>query len=117
MKEAEWFKIKLYTHIGYPLTWKDKKRVCSYVKDKKKIAKHSFLPFIHKQIVKRKLRKKYDKEGNLLNGGKRVILPPKIRDIYYSSHLDANIFAYYAHILEKKYKIFFLKYEHNKQIY
>ncbi|MGB1204960.1 MAG: reverse transcriptase domain-containing protein [Chitinophagales bacterium] len=103
MKKAEWFKIKLYTHIGYPLTWRDKKKVCSYVKDEKKIAKHSFLPFIHKQIITRKLRKKYDKEGNVLDGGKRAILPPKIRDIYYSSHLDANIFGYYAHILEKKY--------------
>lgn len=103
MKKKEWFKIKQYPHIGLPLTWDDKKRVCSYVKNKKNISKHSFLPFIRKEIISKKLRKEYDDKGNLLNNGKRKLLPPKVRPILYSNHLDSNIFAYYAYTLGKMY--------------
>lgn len=104
MKTLEWYKVRPYPHIGTPLTWDDKKRICSYVKNKSKISKHSFHPFIHKTIVSRKLRKIYDKNGNLLNDGKREVLKPKVRDLYYSNHLDANIFSYYAHLLSKMYE-------------
>ncbi|WP_047789056.1 reverse transcriptase domain-containing protein [Tenacibaculum mesophilum] len=103
MKKKEWFRIKGYPHIGLPITTKDKKFVCSYIKNKEKIKKHSFSPFIHKKITSRKLRKQYDANGNILNEGKRTVLKPKERDIYYSSHLDANIFSYYGFILNKKY--------------
>ena len=103
--KREWFKIKLYPHIGLPLTWNDKKRVCSYIKNKDYIAKHSFLPFIRKELISKKLRKEYDNLGNLLNNGKRKMFDPKVRPILYSSHLDSNIFAYYAHLLGKKYDV------------
>lgn len=103
MKKIEWFKIKGYPHIGLPITLKDKKSVCSYVKNKNKIKKHSFSPFIHKSITSRKLRKQYDSNGNILHNGQRVLLKPKKRDLYYSNHLDANVFSYYGFILNKKY--------------
>jgi hypothetical protein len=104
MKNNEWFKIKAYPHIDLPLAWKDKEKLCSYIKNKKNIEKHSFLPFIHKTIVAKKIRKVYDSEGNLLNKGKREILKPKVRDIYFANHLDSNIFSYYAHLINKKYE-------------
>jgi len=104
MKTIEWYKVKPYPHIGIPLTWDDKKKICSYVKNKSKISEHSFHPFIHKTIVSRKLRKTYDEYGNILNDRKREVLKPKVRDIYYSNHLDANIFSYYAHLLNKMYE-------------
>lgn len=103
MKNNEWFRLRRYPHIGYPITLNNKKRVISYIKNEDKISQHSFFPFIHKQIFSKKIRKSYDDEGNILNGGKRQILDPKIRDIYYASHLDANIYSYYSSILGKKY--------------
>ena len=105
MKNNEWFKIKFYPHIGEQITFSDKKRICSYVKNRTKIETHSFIPFIHKQIISRKLRKEYDIDGNILNKGKRVLQKSKKRDIYYSNHLDANIFSYYSHLLNKKYDV------------
>ncbi|MPL97651.1 hypothetical protein SDC9_43843 [bioreactor metagenome] len=103
MKQKEWFKIKSYPHIGLPLTNNDKKDVCSYVKNKHLIARHSFLPFIHKKIISRKLRKEYDVDRNPINKGKRKLLKPKERDIFFSSHLDSNIFSYYGFELNKQY--------------
>ncbi len=103
MKHKEWFKLKAYPHIGLPLTKEDKEKVCSYIKNKEKIKIHSFLPFIHKSIVSRKFRKEYSNDGTLLNNGKRKVGDPKIRDIYYSSHYDANIFSYYGYLINKEY--------------
>lgn len=103
MKHKDWFKIKFYPHIGLPLKLNEKQKICSYIKDQDKIKSHSFLPFIHKTIVSRKLRKSYSNDGTLLNNGKRVIYEPKKRPIHYSSHLDANIFSYYGFILNKEY--------------
>lgn len=104
MKKHEWFKIRRYPHIGHPITAKDKKKVASYIKNTSQISKHSFSPFIHKQIFSRKLRKEYDNFGNVKFNGKRQQLEPKIRDIYYASHLDANIYSYYSSLLMKKYE-------------
>ncbi|WP_372800880.1 reverse transcriptase domain-containing protein [Lutibacter sp.] len=103
MKKTEWFKLKGYPHIGLQLTMEDKKNVCSYIKDPRKINEHSFLPFIHKKIISRKLRKEYDDYGFRLNDGKRKVFKPKERDIYYANHFDANIFSYYGFLLNTKY--------------
>lgn len=81
----------------------DKKYVCSYVKNKHMIAHHSFLPFIHKKIISRKLRKEYDNDRNLLNEGQRILLKPKVREIFFSSHLDSNIFSFYGFELNRQY--------------
>lgn len=105
MEAEEWFKIKKYPHIGKPITIKDYDRVCKYVSNPKKIKEHSFLPFIHKQIKKRKFRAddinvKKNKSGKR----KRVIGKPKIRDIYYASHLDSMVFSYYNSKLVSAYE-------------
>lgn len=104
MKKHEWFRIRRYPHIGYPITTKNKKKVSSYIKNSSHISKHSFSPFIHKQIFSRKLRKVYDSFGNVKFDGERRQLKPKIRDIYYASHLDANIYSYYSSLLMKEYE-------------
>lgn len=103
MKKKEWFKIRYYPHIGYPVRNADKQKVCSYIKNPKNIKSHSFLPFIHKTIITRRFRKEYDIDRNLLHEGKRIVLEPKKREIFYSNHLDANIFSYYGHLLNKQY--------------
>ena len=105
MTNEEWFKLRKYPHIGLPITAKEKSKVCKYVKDSKKISKHSFLPFIHKQIHSKRTKKQYDEFGsprrNHENKKVRKTIQPKIRDIYYASHLDANIYSYYSSLLMK----------------
>ena len=108
MKNEEWFRLRKYPHIGLPITSKDKAIICTYIKDHNKITKHAFLPFIHKQISSKRVRKQYDKYGfplrNKDNNKIRTKIKPKIRDIYYASHLAANIYSYYSSIIMRKYE-------------
>jgi hypothetical protein len=56
METEKWFKIKKYPHIGLPITIKDYNWVKLYVENSDKVRTHSFLPLIHKVILKRKFR-------------------------------------------------------------
>lgn len=104
METEDWFKLKRYPHIGEPLSLKDYKWVKEYVENKKSIKEHSFLPLIHKSIVTRKYRAD---ETNLFRTKKgerkRIIKDPKVRDIYYASHLDSVVFSYYNHLISEEY--------------
>ena len=78
-----------------------------YVNNPDKIRKHSFLPFIHKTILKRKFRA--DKNILVRNpSGKRQRIKekPKDRPIFFASHLDAMIFSKYNNILIDAYEKF-----------
>jgi len=113
-KKKDWFKIKRYPHIGFPLKYSDRiKWIESYILDKSKIASHSFLPFIHKTSKVRKFRKEYNSnDGQLIKSynaeGEKTYrkspLEPKKRELYYAGHLDSLIFSYYSHILLDKYE-------------
>lgn len=120
MTNEEWFKLRKYPHIGLPITAKEKSKVCKYVKDSKKISKHSFLPFIHKQIHSKRTKKQYDEFGsprrNHENKKVRKTIQPKIRDIYYASHLDANIYSYYSSLLMKNYENLLVSKELNEVV-
>lgn len=96
----EWFKIKKYPHIGKPITIKDYSRVKMYVNNPDKIREHSFLPFIHKTILKRKFRADKNIIGKNPSGKRqRIREKPKDRPIFFASHLDAMIFSKYNSIL------------------
>lgn len=111
MQKKDWFKVKRYPHIDRPiegkmrLDWVEK-----YIKNDLKIAKHSFLPFIHRTIYQRRFRKDYnvntgEKITYLKNGEKLERYPDKkLREIFYASHLDALVYSYYAHVLNEKYE-------------
>ncbi len=59
-KQKDWFRLKRYPHIGLPLNYSDRyKWIEKYVTDPKIVAKHSFLPFIHKTSKVKKFRKVY----------------------------------------------------------
>lgn len=59
-KQKDWFKVKRYPHIGLPLKNNERhKWIEKYVTNPDKVAKHSFLPFIHKTSRVRKFRKSY----------------------------------------------------------
>jgi hypothetical protein len=119
-KEKDWFKVKRYPHIGLPLNPNDRfKWIEKYVTTPSSIAKHSFLPFIHRTAQVKKFRKEYEpKTGKLnekfLNNGKIQRKPSvKKRELFYASHLDSLIFNYYSKILSDKYEEILKSSEYN----
>lgn len=105
MELEKWFKIKKYPHIGLPITIKDYDWVKDYIENVEKIRIHSFLPLIHKSIVKRKYRA--DNSVSELNPSgkrKRIKGKPKVRDIFFASHLDSLIFSKYNELLANAYE-------------
>ncbi|MBK7214325.1 MAG: hypothetical protein IPH88_13705 [Bacteroidales bacterium] len=118
MKEFEdWFKIKKYPHIGKPIKIKDYDRISDYVNNPEKVRKHSFLPFIHKTILKRKYRaNKINLLKNPSGKRRRVKDNPKERPIYYSSHIDAMVFSKYNSILIEAYEKYIENEPYNESI-
>jgi len=115
--KKDWFKLKKYPHIGFPLKAKDRfVWIEDYIKNPENIAKHSFLPFIHKTSKVRKFRKKYSLETGILEyemvGGKKHTRHKSVkpRELYYASHLDTLVLSYYSEKLSKKYEEFIQKY-------
>lgn len=105
MELEKWFKLKKYPHIGLPITIKDYNWVKEYVENTEKIRVHSFLPLIHKSIVKRKFRADNSKlERNPKGKRIRIKGKPKVRDIFFASHLDSLIFSKYNEILANDYE-------------
>ncbi|MBS0646782.1 MAG: hypothetical protein JSR97_09380 [Verrucomicrobia bacterium] len=105
MELETWFKTKKYPHIGLPITIKDYNWIKEYVENPEKIRLHSFLPLIHKSIVKRRFRA--DLSSPVLNPSgkrKRVLGKPKVRDIFFASHLDSLILSKYNEILASAYE-------------
>lgn len=97
----DWFRLKKYPHIGFPLEIYDRKWVEKYVSDPQKIASHAFFPFIHRNTKTRKFRREISHDGTRSQLRKPSI---KEREIYYASHLDSNIFSYYAQIISNAYE-------------
>ena len=111
-KKKDWFKIKRYPHIGLPLNENDRHIwIQKYITDPHEIAKHSFLPFIHRTSRVKKFRKEYDKkEGKVIEkyiNNKKAFRNPneKKRELFYASHLDSLVFSYYSMKLSEKYEI------------
>jgi len=110
-KKKDWFKIKRYPHIGLPLDNRDRfKWIENYVTSPDKIAKHSFLPFIHKTSKVKKFRKVYSNLDGSVNenykSGTKALRKEskKKRELFYASHLDSLIFSYYAMLLSDAYE-------------
>lgn len=101
----EWFKIKKYPHIGKPIRIKDYDKVRKYVSNPLAVERHSFLPFLHKTIVKRKFRPNKEIITKNKSGKRyRAKQKPKERPISFASHLDAMIFSKYNSILIQAYE-------------
>lgn len=110
-KKKDWFKLKRYPHIGLPLNSTDRyKWIENYVPNPEIVAKHSFLPFIHKTSQVKKFRKVYsDKDGKIHESykeGKKALrkVDEKKRELFYASHMDSLIFSYYAMLLSDCYE-------------
>lgn len=100
-RNNDWYRLKRYPHIGFPLEPKDRAWIEAYVKDKEAVATHAFCPFIHRQLTTRKFRKEICHDGT-----RSKLRKPdkKKREIYFSNHLDSNVFSYYSEILSKEYE-------------
>ncbi|WP_373553156.1 antiviral reverse transcriptase Drt2 [Haliscomenobacter sp.] len=95
----DWLKLKKYTHFSPPLVPKNIPFIRSYVSNPAKIIRHRFYPFIHYTICENRFRRPKDKSGRRaeLRTEKK-----KTRQIFYANHLDAQIFAYYGHLITTK---------------
>lgn len=103
-KEHPWIKLKKYPHIGFPLQGGDIPKLEIYITDENKIAKHSFLPFLHRSIFQRKFRANQLGLKNKSKKRTRIKTKPKVREIFFASHFDAQIYSYYSYLLSEKYK-------------
>ena len=100
-KQKDWFRLKRYPHVGLQLEPKDRAWIEPYLKDKTAISKHAFYPFIHRQLKVRKFRKEICHDGIRSKLRKPST---KERDIYFSNHLDSNVFSFYSEILSTVYE-------------
>lgn len=82
---------KSYLHFDKKLT---PSKLFKYITDPNNISKHSFLPFIAYTNIDKKL---YKPNSN-------IEYKEKKRPISYPSHLDGQIYGYYAHLLQQSYE-------------
>lgn len=116
METEEWFKPKKYPHIGYPITLLDYSWVREYVSNPEKIRVHSFLPLIHKTIKQRKFRADNTNTKKTPSKKKFRKKDEKNREIYFASHLDAQIFSYYNTLLVDAYEEYMSSESYNECI-
>ncbi len=110
--KKDWYKVKGYLHLDNKLSPGKRKKVAAYVQDSKKIAHHAFLPLIYKTISQRRFKVVgYTTNGKPIRKHKKKTdrglteSTKKVRPIHYASHLDAQIYSYYAkEILLPKYE-------------
>ncbi len=94
MRKRKKIEDKYYTHLDI------KKKYSSYEKklcNPDWVKKHGFYPFIHYQII-------FNKYILNIEGHKEK--KQKIREIYYSAHVDRFIYQYYAQLINDKYNTY-----------
>lgn len=94
----DWFKVKSYPHIGMPIVSPDARKIVGFIMNPDNIIHHQFRPLIRRTIVT------YPHRKEAANGSLRR--KRKERPITFASHLDANIYAYYAYRLQQRYEGF-----------
>ncbi|WP_239772599.1 hypothetical protein [Tenacibaculum finnmarkense] len=119
-KQKDWFKDRGYPHFSNKTPLSVRKKVESYVSNPQKIAKHSFLPLIFKEIKQRRYKEsnfgdensnKIRRSHKKLKDGK-MISNTKIREILYATHIDAHVYPYYTQkIITPKYEAYLRKNE------
>ena len=97
----EWFKLKRYPHIGMPVVGADARKVVGFIMNPDNITRHQFRPLIRRMVITYPHRRQAD---NRSMRRKR-----KPRPLTFASHLDANIYAYYAYRLQQQYEKFVSK--------
>src|SRR5579862_5899595 len=92
IKKDGWFISRGYRHFDYPLNFLTAKKIVTSID---KVKNHNFWPLLSYQKCERRFK------GFKSDGTSRV--RHKNRLICYATHLDAQIYAYYANTLEARY--------------
>src|SRR5690606_5244333 len=117
MELETWFKIKKYPHMGVPITIKDYNWVKEYVENPQKVRTHSFLPLLHKVIVKRRFSAdKEVPESTPCGKSNRKLANPKERHIFFAAHLDSLILSEYNEIISSAYEKYIENLNFNESI-
>jgi|GEM_PF-1192939 hypothetical protein len=95
-KHPPWFKQSKIIHFDRNRPFED---VSGYVSNPENIAKHAFYPFIRFYLPKKIYRRDEHKKLIRLEEHEK-----REREISYASHLDSNIFSFYAEKLTDKYE-------------
>jgi hypothetical protein len=90
-KSQDWFKVKGYVHFTPKLKLSDKNWVYSKVIDEIFVSKYAFYPLIHRKIVQRRYKIPKDKEKR-----ENSKATEKLREIFYATHFDSQIYSFYA---------------------
>ncbi|CAM3486134.1 reverse transcriptase domain-containing protein [Flavobacterium chungbukense] len=109
MTTKDWFKDRGYPHFSNRTPLSVIKECELYVSNKSKVAKHSFLPLIFKEIKQRRYKKSFIKgivrRSHKSQKNNKIVSNAKIRKILYASHLDSHIFSYFSQkIITPKYE-------------
>ena len=91
-KRMSWYKARRYLHFDHPLGLKKATNLAS---DPACVTQHAFLPFLRVELKARQYKKD--------DTGKRKMITKK-RAVMYAAHADAQIFAYYADLLQHAYE-------------
>jgi hypothetical protein len=115
-RKPDWLQSKGYMHITPSLSmernWEDYYRK---ITSSKYMETYAFFPLIHRILSDRKYKKpdpdkhhikavKYRAHSHKKLDGSGTVKTVKKRPLHYASHFDALIYAYYAHLLSKKYE-------------
>lgn len=106
-----WFKRKGYLHFDFSLK---KTEAEIYVSNPENILRHRFSPLIHYEKITRKIYRDKLVEESYKASGKtgekpKLKLKKKLRNLFYTSHIDGYIYSYYAYQLQKYYEDFLAK--------
>jgi hypothetical protein len=93
----DWFRPKSYLHFDAPVRPDHRSHIEKIVTDVKKVAQHSFYPFITYKVKKYKM---YTDEDS----GKRLMDSSGERPLSYAAHLDSQIYSYYSKKLSEIYE-------------
>lgn len=114
-KKEGWFLSKSYVHFTPHISGAQFEKLKAYVSNSGKVAKHAFYPLIYRSVIQRRYKKLKDNKGNASTHPKtkqprghynhdKGESNAKLRKIYYATHWDAHIYAYYAYRLADKYE-------------
>lgn len=113
-EDKHWYQPKGYLHITPRLNrGSDREKITAIVSDPKLVTRHAFFPLLHKKIAQRRYKVLNEDSitGEPVRGHSRVQedgnikLSKKIRPIHYATHIDSQIYSYYAkEILQPKYE-------------
>lgn len=110
-KKKDWFKDRGYPHFSNKTPMSVREKVRHYVTNPKKVAKHSFLPLIFKEIKQRRYKESIFNEETRRSHKKmkdgKLVSNTKIREILYATHIDAHVYSYYTQkIITPKYETY-----------